>query len=455
MVHGKVLRSPVPHARIVSIDVSRRRGDAGRGRGSDSAPSSREFEPLLGPRDQGPPDPRHRAGPLRRRAGGRGRRRGRGDRRGGAARDRRRLRGAAGGRHASTEALADDAPLLHEGELRPGLFHGLGKLAEREGNVCYRYRLDAGSVERAEADADAHGRGRVRVPRRLPVRDGDPHRGRRVRAATSSRSGPPASTRSWSAPSSPTCSSCRSGAVRVIVPYLGGGFGSKSYTKMEPVTAALRLEGGAAGADPEPRRRVDGDHPPPRDALPDADHRERGRQARLAQRAAAGSTPAPTPTTARASAPPPATPRPAPTLGRGPRRRQLRLHQHLARGLLPRLRRRAPAVDRRDAGRRARPPRRDRSARDPAAQPAAPGRAGAPGRTGKPLDADLVGDVEKAAAAIGWDEPKRRVERARGRRRAARRRRPPGLAARTCGWRPTAASRSTSGPPRWARGRAR
>jgi CO/xanthine dehydrogenase Mo-binding subunit len=29
------------------------------------------------------------------------------------------------------------------------------------------------------------------------------------------------------------------GAVRVVVPYLGGGFGSKSYTKMEPITAAL------------------------------------------------------------------------------------------------------------------------------------------------------------------------------------------------------------------------
>ena len=27
--------------------------------------------------------------------------------------------------------------------------------------------------------------------------------------------------------------------VRVIVPYLGGGFGSKSYTKMEPLTVAL------------------------------------------------------------------------------------------------------------------------------------------------------------------------------------------------------------------------
>ncbi len=34
-----------------------------------------------------------------------------------------------------------------------GLFHGLGELAERTGNVCYRYRIDAGEVEAARADA--------------------------------------------------------------------------------------------------------------------------------------------------------------------------------------------------------------------------------------------------------------------------------------------------------------
>src|SRR5437879_1267096 len=33
-------------------------------------------------------------------------------------------------------------------------------------------------------------------------------------------------------------------SVRVVVPYLGGGFGSKSYTKMEPLTVALALKAG-------------------------------------------------------------------------------------------------------------------------------------------------------------------------------------------------------------------
>ena len=32
--------------------------------------------------------------------------------------------------------------------------------------------------------------------------------------------------------------------VRVIVPYVGGGYGSKSYTKIEPLTAALALRAG-------------------------------------------------------------------------------------------------------------------------------------------------------------------------------------------------------------------
>ena len=34
------------------------------------------------------------------------------------------------------------------------------------------------------------------------------------------------------------------GSVRIIVPYLGGGFGSKSYTKMEPLTVALARKAG-------------------------------------------------------------------------------------------------------------------------------------------------------------------------------------------------------------------
>lgn len=40
------------------------------------------------------------------------------------------------------------------------------------------------------------------------------------------------------------CFSLPRGAVRVVVPYVGGGYGSKSYTKIEPLTAALALRAG-------------------------------------------------------------------------------------------------------------------------------------------------------------------------------------------------------------------
>ena len=52
------------------------------------------------------------------------------------------------------QALADDAPMLHDGPLRPGLFHGLGELPPREGNVCYRYRIDRGELQSVFARAD-------------------------------------------------------------------------------------------------------------------------------------------------------------------------------------------------------------------------------------------------------------------------------------------------------------
>src|SRR5262245_42751858 len=51
------------------------------------------------------------------------------------------------------QALAPDADLVHDGELRPGPFHGLGTLPPRDGNVCYRYGIDRGEVDRVFAEA--------------------------------------------------------------------------------------------------------------------------------------------------------------------------------------------------------------------------------------------------------------------------------------------------------------
>jgi len=44
-------------------------------------------------------------------------------------------------------ALAEGAPRLHERMGKPGLFHGLGELKPQPGNICYHCRIERGEVE--------------------------------------------------------------------------------------------------------------------------------------------------------------------------------------------------------------------------------------------------------------------------------------------------------------------
>ena len=44
------------------------------------------------------------------------------------------------------DAVADGAALVNERTAQPGLFHGLGELPPGDGNVCYRYRIDRGEL---------------------------------------------------------------------------------------------------------------------------------------------------------------------------------------------------------------------------------------------------------------------------------------------------------------------
>ena len=236
MVHGKVLRSEVPHARIASIDVSAAEAMPGVVRvlvGSELE----HFDPYWGHAIKDRPilaiDRVRFAGePVAAIA----------------AEDETTAEAAMREIIVSYEelpvvgtladAIADEAPLVHEGELRPGLFHGLGTLPEREGNTCYRYRLDAGSVEVAEAEAALSVEDTYEFPAVYQYamethtvvadfRDGE--------------------LTLWASCQHPFLVRAEIadlfnlpiGRVRVIVPYLGGGFGSKSYTKMEPITAAL------------------------------------------------------------------------------------------------------------------------------------------------------------------------------------------------------------------------
>jgi CO/xanthine dehydrogenase Mo-binding subunit len=141
------------------------------------------------------------------------------------------------------EALAEDAPLVHEGPLRPGLFHGLGTLPQREGNICYRYRLDRGEVEAAFGHADLIVEGEYTFPAVYQYA---------METHTVIAQVENGTITVWTACQHPflvraelaALFNLPLNAVRVIVSYVGGGFGSKSYTKMEPITVALARKAG-------------------------------------------------------------------------------------------------------------------------------------------------------------------------------------------------------------------
>jgi CO/xanthine dehydrogenase Mo-binding subunit len=136
------------------------------------------------------------------------------------------------------EALADGAPVLNEGPLRPGLFHGLGELPPREGNVCYRYRIDRGELEAVFARADIVVEGDYTFPAVYQY-------AMETHTVIAQVEGDEITL--WATCQHPflvraeiaDLFGVQVADVRVIVPYLGGGFGSKSYTKMEPLTVAL------------------------------------------------------------------------------------------------------------------------------------------------------------------------------------------------------------------------
>jgi CO/xanthine dehydrogenase Mo-binding subunit len=142
-------------------------------------------------------------------------------------------------------ALAPEAPHLHDVvNLRPGLFHGLGDIRLEPGNVCYHHAFSRGEVAQAFEAADIVVEGEYDFP-----------------AVYQYSLEPHTTIAQWTGNDELTVwSSCQHpflvraeladlyaipvAAVRVVVPYLGGGFGSKSYTKMEPITSALARKSG-------------------------------------------------------------------------------------------------------------------------------------------------------------------------------------------------------------------
>ncbi|HXG39953.1 MAG TPA: xanthine dehydrogenase family protein molybdopterin-binding subunit [Candidatus Limnocylindrales bacterium] len=141
-------------------------------------------------------------------------------------------------------ALAPDAPIVHErpGEQRP--HRGFEEDIERDHpNVCSRSRQAWGDVEAAFAAADLVVEGTYRYPMCYAYAM-EPY----TAVAEWSADG----LTVWTSAQHPYmvrddlahCFGLPLSAVRVVVPYVGGGYGSKSYTKIEPLAAALALRAG-------------------------------------------------------------------------------------------------------------------------------------------------------------------------------------------------------------------
>jgi CO/xanthine dehydrogenase Mo-binding subunit len=241
MLHGRVLRSPVAHGRIVSIDTSAAEKIPGVVcvlTGADLA----DIDPYYGHAIKDRPI---------------------------VAVDKVRFHGeqvaavaaeTAGAAAAAVEAIAVEyeelpvvadveaavapgAPLVTEREIVPGLFHGLGELAPRDGNVCYRYRLDKGELEAVFAHADVVVEGEYAFPAVYQY-------AMETHTVIAQVEGDEISL--WASCQHPFLVRAEIADlfrvpvanVRIQVPYLGGGFGSKSYTKMEPLTVALARKAG-------------------------------------------------------------------------------------------------------------------------------------------------------------------------------------------------------------------
>lgn len=142
------------------------------------------------------------------------------------------------------DALAEGAPILHEhpGEQRP--HRGFGEDVTREHpNVCSQSRQAFGDIEAAFAGAAFVIEGDYRYPMCYAYA---------MEPYTAVASWSAGQLTVWTSAQHPymvrddlaRCFSLPLSAVRVIVPYVGGGYGSKSYTKIEPLTAALALRAG-------------------------------------------------------------------------------------------------------------------------------------------------------------------------------------------------------------------
>jgi CO/xanthine dehydrogenase Mo-binding subunit len=304
------------------------------------------------------------------------------------------------------QALAPGAPRLHQRRPQIGLFHGLGDLGRQQGNVCYRHVLEAGETGAPPAADEIVVDGTYTFPAVYQY-------AMETHATIAHYHGDGVTL--WANCQHPFLVQAEIadlfgleiGSVRIVVGYLGGGFGSKSYTKMEPLTVALARK---AGRPVRIVNRVEESMVTSRRhgmrckmrtvAGPDGTLRRREVSFWMDTGAYADNGPRVTATAADAA--------PGPyrwvavrveancvycnTPPSGSYRAFGATHlQWIGESQVDEVARRA-GLDPLELRRRSLV-----LAGDPVR----------PDGTGKPLDADLVGDVERAAQAVGWDEPRR------------------------------------------------
>lgn len=143
------------------------------------------------------------------------------------------------------EALAADAPLVHRGQPLAGHFADLSSLRPEPGtNVCHRFRYARGDVARALAGAPLVVEDTYRFPA-VQHYAMEPH----AAVAAWDESGALTVYASTQNPFSVRVELAKMfgvplSRIRVIVPHLGGGFGSKTYAKVEPLAAVLARAAG-------------------------------------------------------------------------------------------------------------------------------------------------------------------------------------------------------------------
>lgn len=143
------------------------------------------------------------------------------------------------------EALAPGAPLVHTGQPLAGHFADLSTLRARPGtNICHAFTFERGRGAAGLDEADVVVEDAYTFPR-VQHYSLEPH----AAVAAWDETGGLTVWASTQNPYSVRVELAKMFAVplariRIVVPHLGGGFGGKTYAKLEPVTAVLaRLTG--------------------------------------------------------------------------------------------------------------------------------------------------------------------------------------------------------------------